>query len=104
MRFQSVQLEAYLTDGLWLRLAERANEAMARLAAGLDKLGVELVNEPAVNMVFARLDRAAIDRMEEAGLRFYRMGGGTIRLVTSFQTSDADVDEVLARVEGALPS
>ena len=35
MRFQSGQLEAYLTDGLWLRLASRANAAMARLAGGL---------------------------------------------------------------------
>ena len=35
MRFQSVQLEAYLTDGLWLRLAVQANAAMARLAGGL---------------------------------------------------------------------
>ena len=35
MRFQSAQLDAYLTDGLWLRLAATANRAMAVLAAGL---------------------------------------------------------------------
>ncbi len=102
MRFQSVQLEAYLTDGLWLRLAETANSAMSRLAAGLDKLGVELVNEPAVNMLFARIDRSVVERMEAASLLFYRMGGGLVRFVTSFQTTDVEVDEVLARVENAL--
>ena len=32
MRFQSVQLTTYLTDGLWLRLASHSNAAMARLA------------------------------------------------------------------------
>jgi threonine aldolase len=102
MRFQSVQLDAYLGGELWLRLATTANEAMARLVAGLDKLGVELVNEPAVNMVFARVEGAVATRMEAAGLRFYRMGAGQIRLVTSFQTSDNDVDDALDRIAVAL--
>lgn len=102
MRYQSAQLEAYLSDDLWLRSARRANEAMAQLAAGLAGLGVELTNRPDVNMVFVRVPDTVADRLEQAGLLFYRMGPGTIRLVTSFQTSDADIDEALARVERAL--
>ncbi len=35
MRFQSAQLIAYLTDGLWLRTAAHANAKMADLANGL---------------------------------------------------------------------
>jgi threonine aldolase len=103
MRFQSAQLEAYLTDGLWLRLASRANEAMARLAAGLTKLGVELQLPPDANMAFARTDPAVIDGVQAAGVLCYRMAPDTIRLVTSFQTTDADVDEVLARFDRILP-
>ena len=95
MRFQSAQLIAYLTDELWLRLARRANAAMAQLATGLLGLGVELLNEPDVNMMFARLDPAAVDRLAESGVLFYRMSADTIRLVTSFQTTAADVAEVL---------
>ena len=102
MRFQSAQLEAYLTDGLWLRLASRANEAMARLAGGLTELGVELELPPAANLAFAKVDPAAIDRLEADGVLFYRMAPGTIRLVTSFQTTDADVDDVLVRFARAL--
>ena len=102
MRFQSAQLIAYLTDDLWLRLAARSNAAMTRLATGLRRLGVELLNEPDVNMVFARVDPAAADRMAEAGLLFYRMTTDTIRLVTSFQTTDAEVDEALTRTKSAL--
>ena len=102
MRFQSVQLTRYLTDGLWLRLAGHANAAMTRLATGLRALDVELLNEPDVNMVFARLDPAAADRMAETGLLFYRMATDTIRLVTSFQTTDEEVDEALSRVKIAL--
>jgi threonine aldolase len=102
MRFQSVQLIAYLTDGLWLRLAHQSNATMARLAAGLCKLGVEQLNEPDVNMQFIRVDPAAADRMAEAGLLFYRIATDVVRLVTSFQTTDADVDTALTRIESAL--
>jgi threonine aldolase len=102
MRFQSVQLTAYLTDDVWLRLARHSNAAMARLAAGLQSLDVELLNDPDVNMLFARVDPGAADRMAEAGLLFYRMSDDTIRLVTSFQTTDDDVDEALLRIKSAL--
>ncbi len=102
MRFQSVQLDAYLSGGLWLRLAHQANAAMARLAAGLERLGVELVNRPQVNIAFARVDEAAARRMADAGLLFYGIAPGVIRLVTSFQTTESQVDEALRRIEQAL--
>jgi threonine aldolase len=102
MRFQSAQLEVYLTDGLWLRLASRANDAMARLAVGLTKLGVEFEVPPDANLAFARTDPRVVDRLEADGVLCYRMAPDTIRLVTSFQTTDIDVDEVLARFERAI--
>jgi threonine aldolase len=102
MRFQSAQLIAYLTDDVWLRLAGHSNAAMARLAAGLRSLDIEFLNEPDVNMLFARLEPAAADRMAEAGLLFYRMSTDTIRLVTSFQTTDDEVDDALLRIKAAL--
>jgi threonine aldolase len=102
MRFQSAQLNAYLTDGLWLRLASHANRAMVRLASGLRDLGVEFVDQPEVNMLFARVDDAVADRMERGDLLFYRLGPGLIRLVTSFQTTDAEVDDALQRIATAL--
>jgi threonine aldolase len=102
MRFQSVQLTRYLTDDLWLQLASRANDAMTRLAAGLEGLDVEKLNDADVNMLFARLDPAAIDRLEADGLLFYRMAPDTVRLVTSFQTTDEEIDEALLRIKSAL--
>ena len=75
---------------------------MADLAAGLAKLGVEFVNRPDVNMLFAYVDDDAADQLEAAGLLFYRMGRGTIRLVTSWQTTPEDVDEALAAFDAAL--
>lgn len=102
MRFQSVQLDAYLTDGLWLSLASVANAAMARLAAGLVGLGVEVVVPPEVNMVFVRVADPVAVAVQAAGLDCYRMGPGVIRLVTSFQTTDADIDLALQHLADAL--
>lgn len=102
MRFQSVQLDAYLAGGRWLELAGRANRTMTRLASGLEELGLGFVCRPEVNMAFVHLADDAADRAAAAGLDFYRMGPGLVRLVTSFQTTDVDIDEALARFAAAL--
>lgn len=102
MRFQSAQLVAYLTDGLWLRLATRANDAMAALADGLRALDVALLAEPQANMLFARVGEQAAVALADAGLLFYGMGNGVVRFVTSFQTTEADVAEVLTRARPVL--
>jgi threonine aldolase len=102
MRFQSAQLIAYLGDGTWLRTAANANARMADLAAGLSKLGVEFANRPDVNMLFAIVDDDVADQLEAAGLLFYRMGRGTIRLVTSWQTTAEDIEGALVAFQAAL--
>ena len=104
MRYLSAQLTAYLTDGLWLRLAERANHATASLANGLRAHGVQFLAEPQANIIFARVGEHAAQQMAAHGLLFYDMGGGVVRLVTSFQTTDADVAEALRRIGAALSS
>jgi len=96
MRYPAAQLLAYLTGGLWLRLASTANAAMERLAAGLKARGVELLDEPPANMAFVRAGDALADQLERRGLLFYRMGGGVIRLVTSWQTTPEQIDRALA--------
>ncbi len=110
MRFQSAQLIAYLTDGLWLRLASNSNARMAELAAGLAALaerGVRPLNRPDVNMLFVELPAAAVDALEAAGVLFYRMGAGgsgaaVVRFVTSWQTTADEVAAVLERVAAAV--
>lgn len=95
MRFQSAQLAAYLTDGLWLRLARSSNQRMAELVAVLETVdGVDLVERVDVNMAWVDLPAAAIDALEEAGeVVFYRMGSNRVRLVTSWQTTPEDAAE-----------
>ncbi len=102
MRFQAAQLIAYLTDGLWLRLAHQANAAMTELANGLRARGLELLADPQVNMVFVRVDDETEERLAGRDLLFYGMGDGVIRFVTSWQTTPDDVTEILHRVDEAL--
>ncbi len=102
MRYQSAQLVAYLTDDLWLRLARRANEAMVTLSNGLRALDVVLLADAQANMLFAQVGEEAAARLAGAGLLFYGMGNGVVRFVTSFQTTEDDVAEVLRRVELVL--
>lgn len=97
MRFASAQLVAHLEGALWLRLAERANAAMALLADGLTSEGCEFVESPAANMAFVRAETPLADALEAAGLDFYRITDTVIRFVTSWQTTDADAREVVRR-------
>jgi threonine aldolase len=53
-------------------------------------------------MLFAYVDDAVADQLEAAGLLFYRMGRGTIRLVTSWQTTADEIEQALAAFESAL--
>ena len=105
MRFQAAQLTAYLTDGLWLRLAAHANRRMAELATELRSLSsydVHVQDRVDVNMAFVDLPASAIDAAAEAGLLFYRMSPTSVRLVTSWQTAADDVAGAAAAFREAV--
>lgn len=97
MRYQSAQLLAYLTDDLWLRNARNANDRMAELAAGLEQKGVRPAAPVEANMAFFDLPDELAGRLEAAGVLFYRLDG-QVRFVTSWQTTAADVAQVLELV------
>ncbi|WP_075736928.1 threonine aldolase family protein [Streptomyces acidiscabies] len=98
MRFQAAQLDAYLADGLWLRNAAHANAMAARLQEGLKAIpGVELLGAADANILFARLPQEVLDGLLADGFAFYhdRWGQGVVRLVTSFATTEGEVDALL---------
>ena len=99
MRFLSAQLEAYVTDDLWLRNARHANAAAARLAKGLTALpGVRLRHPVEANELFVELPETVISGLSAAGAQFFRWEGPTstcIRLVTAWNTREADVTAFL---------
>lgn len=101
MRFLAVQMEAYLTDDLWLKNARHANAMTKRLLQGLDGVaGVEVIGAPRANIVFCRLPDAMIDALKADGVGFvpHRWGRGVVRFVTSFVTQPEAVDWLTARI------
>ena len=101
MRFHTVQFDAYLTDGLWLRNARRANTMAARLGDGLKAIpGTELVSSPQANILFCRLPQQATEGLLAEGYTFYhdRWAPGIVRLVTSFSHTPEDIDQLLDAV------
>ena len=109
-RFLGAQMEAYLTDGLWLRLAERANAASRRLARGLAGTpGVRLAWPTEANEVFVVAPKAMVERWRAAGAVFHewstrslaperapRNGERLVRLVASFETESSEIDRLLS--------
>jgi len=94
MRFVSVQFDALLSGDLWLRNARHSNAMAARLAAavrGVD--GVEVQRPVQANSVFAILPAAVTERLQER-YPFYVWdeSSGEVRWMTSFDTTEADVD------------
>lgn len=94
MRFISVQFEALLGGDLWLRNAAHANAMATRLAAAVGELpGVTLSRQPQANAVFATLDPDVTARLQKR-FRFYTWNEhtGEVRWVTTFDTTEADID------------
>ena len=95
-RFPAAQLDAYLTDDRWLDSARRANGAMARLTAGLAERGYHPDPAAQANIAFVALPEDVAAAWGEAGVQFYGIEPGVVRLVTSWATTAADVDAALA--------
>ena len=109
-RFLGAQMEAYLADGLWLRLAERANASARRLARGLVAMpGVRLAWPTEANEVFVVAPSAMVERWRAAGAVFHewstrslaperapRNGETLVRLVASFETASSEIDRLMS--------
>jgi threonine aldolase len=100
MRFLAAQLDALLTDGLYLRLAAHANAMAARLAAGVGELpGVTITRPVQANAVFATLPPGAAERLQER-FAFYVWDerSGEVRWMCAWDTTEEDVDTFVAAV------
>jgi len=110
-RFLSAQLDAYLADDHWLDLARHANAMADRLAEGLVARGIRLGLPVQGNEIFAILPAGLHAALKETGFVYYewptaslppeaapRTGEVVVRLVTSFATTEAEVDQLLGEV------
>jgi len=106
LRFVAAQLDALLTDGLWLANAEHANAMAARLARQVAKVpGVSIRRAPEANSVFAVVPRDAIPALQARSFFWvWDAQVGEVRWMTSFDTADDDVDRFVAGVREVLGS
>ena len=109
MRFLSAQFEALFgPDELWRRNAESANSMAARLGAGVEAIdGVDLLHPVQANGVFVRLPVPVIDRLlaelpGEHPFYIWEEGADTARWMCSWDTTESDVDGLLAAVRSAV--
>jgi threonine aldolase len=110
-RFVAAQLDAFLADDNWLAWARHANRMADRLAEALAARGLAPVWPVEANLVFAVLPREANARLRAAGATYYARHSGSLpdgieikdgavlaRLVTSFATTETEVDRFVALV------
>lgn len=97
MRYLSCQFTAYLTDELWSRNATHANAMALKLAEALkDFPGVCFTQKVESNQLFLTMPRSVIDRMLQSYFfYFWNEAADEIRLVTSFDTTEEDIDEFI---------
>jgi threonine aldolase len=94
MRFLAAQLEALLSDRLYLDLAAHANAMAARLAAAVqDVNGVTITRPVQANAVFAILPPGVAERLqEEFAFYVWDQESGEVRWMCSWDTTPEDVD------------
>jgi len=105
MRYLAAQWDAYLSNELWLRNASHANAMAKKLKSGLETIvGSELYYQVEANEIFITLPEASLKAIEAAGYAFYRWQDANsplIRLVTSFDTKEKDVDGFIKAAKSA---
>lgn len=103
MRFVSAQLEAYITDDVWLRNARHANKMAAQLSQGLIAMpDVELAYPTESNEIFAHMSVPLIRHLTDAGFSINEEeldGTAPPRFVTAWNTESTEVDHLLAAIK-----
>lgn len=100
MRYLSCQFTAYLQDNLWQQCASNANKLAKRLCNGLIQIaGVEMTQPLESNQLFLTMPRPIIDKLlEDYFFYFWNEEINEIRFVTSWDTTEEDVDALLESI------
>ena len=103
MRFVSAQLDAYISNDVWLKNAKNANNMAKKLSDGLISTNqVKLEYPTEANEVFVKLPKKMVQHLnsEEYMMSDDELEGKTIRLVTAWNTKSNEVDEFLNTIVG----
>ncbi|HVN11184.1 MAG TPA: beta-eliminating lyase-related protein [Kineosporiaceae bacterium] len=103
-RYLAAQFLALFEGDLWRSNAEHANAMARRLAGGVRDLpGVRITQPVQANAVFVLLPPAVVAPLQERfGFSTWDERTGEIRWMCSWDTAEADVDDLVAAVRAAL--
>ncbi|MDA9956963.1 low specificity L-threonine aldolase [Candidatus Pelagibacter sp.] len=102
MRFVSAQLDAYISNDVWLRNARHANKMGKKLSDGLNNHSdINLAYPTEANEVFATFPRNKIKNLNSEGYKMNEdeLDGKAVRLVAAWNTKDSDVDQLLGTLK-----
>jgi threonine aldolase len=101
MRFMTAQWVGVLESAAWRRHATHANAMATRLATALRDVGdVRLLFPVQSNAVFAEMSPRLQQALRERGWAFFPSGGERgVRLMRSWDTTEQDVDQLVADVK-----
>ena len=101
MRFVSAQLDAYISNDVWLRNAKHANNMGKKLSEGLNSNpNIELAYPTQANEVFAKFPKPVIEHLNSKGYKMNEeeLDGKAVRLVTAWNTKESDVNQLLETI------
>jgi threonine aldolase len=94
MRYLSAQFIPYLTDDLWLKNARHSNQQASKLVSMLQQYPqVKFTQKPETNQLFFTLPKDVAQKLSEKYFFYYwNEEHCEIRLVTSWDTTDEDIE------------
>ncbi|MBO5834678.1 MAG: aminotransferase class V-fold PLP-dependent enzyme [Bacteroidales bacterium] len=99
-RLLGVQFKALFSKGLYEEIGREAVAKALRLKAAFVKKGYQVEVDSPTNQQFFRLPNSLIDRLkQEASFEYWGPRGqqeSVVRFVTSWATSDEDIDQLIA--------
>ena len=101
MRFVSAQLEAYVSNDVWLRNARNANAMAKLLSEGIAKFpDIKLAYPTQSNEVFVHLPSSTIDLLNAEGYNVSEdeLDGKSVRFVTAWNTVSDDIEKLLSTI------
>ena len=101
MRFVSAQLEAYISNDVWLRNARNANNMAKLLSEGLAKFtDIKLTYTTQSNEVFVHLPSSTINLLNAKGYNVSEdeLDGKSVRFVTAWNTVSDDIDKLISTI------
>jgi threonine aldolase len=101
MRFISSQLNAYVSDDVWIRNAKHANSMAKILSEGLNHFSnIELAYPTESNEVFVYMTSDVIDYLNNSGydINEEELDGKAVRFVTAWNTDLKDIENLLDKL------